>query len=339
MGVIVKFLFITLLVACSKSDRPVDPVLPVQPAVYRAVHVSTAAQLNAALLGAKPGDDIILADGLYKGRFVVNPTVPGTAAAGIILRGGRNAVLDGESIQTGYVLHLQADYWTVKGFTLTNGLKGIMADGVNHSIIDSVKLYNIGEEAIHLRKFSSNNIIRNTEITNTGLKTPDYGEGIYIGSAKSNWATYTNGQPDLCDSNLVENNMIGPGITAECIDIKEGTTAGIIRNNNFDATGITGANSADSWMDMKGNYYLVEGNNGFNPTGSVMKDGFQVNVAYAGWGNYNEFRNNTCHVNAIGYGFLVKLSSSNGTAVGNKVYSNNMVYGAGSGVSNIPLSN
>jgi hypothetical protein len=236
-------------------------------------------------------------------------------------------------------LYLQSSYWVIKGFTITNGLKGLMIDGAQHSIIDGIKVFNIGEEAIHLRKFSSHNTIQNVEITNTGLKTPDYGEAIYIGSAKNNWATYTNGNPDLCDSNLISNNILGPNISAECIDVKEGTTGGIIRGNHFDATGITGANSGDSWIDVKGNYTLVENNIGTNPGGSIFKDGYQVHCAVTGWGNYNEFKNNNCTVNATGYGFNIQLSGSNGTTTGNKVYINNIVTGAASGAANIPLSN
>jgi hypothetical protein len=180
-------------------------------------------------------------------------------------------------------------------------------------VIDGIKVDNIGEEGIHLRKYSSQNTIQNCEIINVGLKTPDYGEGVYIGSAKSNWATYTNGNPDLCDSNKILSNKIGPNITAECIDVKEGTTANIIRGNILDATGITGANSGDSWIDVKGNYTLIESNTGLNPGGTIFKDGYQVHVAYTGWGNYNEFKNNSCTVNATGYGFNIQLSGSNGT--------------------------
>lgn len=334
---IFQILLTVFFAACAKS--PQEGQAPAPALQKRVVNVSTASELKAALLDARPGDEIVLADGSYRGKFVVGADVDGTATNPVVLRGSRDAILDAGDINTGYVLYLQADYWTVKGMTITNGLKGIMADGIHHSIIDSVLVTGIGEEGIHLRKFSSNNLVRNSEIKNTGLKTPDYGEGIYIGSAKSNWATYTNGDPDRCDSNTALNNHIGPGIAAECMDIKEGTTGGIIRGNYFDATGITGANSADSWIDVKGNYYLIENNTGFNPAGSLLKDGFQVNVAYSGWGNYNEFKSNQCQVNAAGYGFLIKLTSSSGTAVGNKVYTGNQVTGAASGVSNISLSN
>ncbi len=345
---IFKFFHIILgaaLLGCSKkSSAPSTPVPPpVAPPVVvvpdRTVNVSTAAQLKAALLDAKPGDEIMLADGIYKGKFVITSNVSGTAAKPVVLKGSRHAVLDAESIQTGYVLHLQANYWRIKGITLTNGLKGLMTDGANYNIIDSIKVHTIGDEAIHLRRFSSHNTIQYVEVSNIGLKTPDYGEAIYIGSAKSNWATYTNGNPDKCDSNRILNNKLGPGVTAECIDVKEGTTGGLIKGNYFDATGITGANSGDSWMDVKGNYYLIEDNTGYNPGGSFFKDGYQVHVALSGWGNYNEFKNNNCTVNAAGYGFNIQLSGSNGTSTGNKVYNNNTVTGAGAGIANISLSN
>ena len=330
--------FLLIILGCAKkntlSGTPVIPVVQI-----RIVNVSNPSELKQALLNALPGDEIRMADGVYKGKFVIAASKNGFSFLPIVLKGSRNAILDAESIHTGYVLHLQASYWKLTGFTLTNGLKGLMVDGARNCVVDSIKVYNIGEEGIHLRKFSSQNIIQNSEISYVGLKTPDYGEGVYIGSAKSNWATYTNGNPDNCDSNKVINNIIGPGITAECIDIKEGTTGGLIFGNYFDATGITGANSGDSWIDVKGNHYLIEENEGFYPGGSIFKDGYQVHVAYNGWGNYNEFRNNVSNVNAAGYGFNIQLSGSNGTSTGNKVFNNNIVNGAGSGISNVPLSN
>lgn len=335
----IQFFCWVAIAGCSKSTSVPPPVITPPVVLTNIVSVSTVTQLKEALLNAKPLDEIVMADGVYKGKFVIAPTADGSAGKPIILRGSRNVVLDAENINTGYVLHLQADYWVIKGFTIRNGLKGLMTDGANRNIIDGIRVHNIGEEGIHLRRFSSHNTIQNAEITDVGLKTPDYGEGIYIGSAKSNWATYTNGNPDICDSNKIVNNKIGPNITAECIDVKEGTSAGIIQGNTFDAAGITGANSGDSWIDVKGNYYLIENNTGNNPGGSIFKDGYQVHVALQGWGNHNVFKGNNCVVNAAGYGFNIQLSGSNGTSIGNKVYSNNVVTGAQNGLSNIPLTN
>ncbi len=304
----------------------------------KAIEVYSASALQQALDNAKAGDEIVIKDGNYKGNFVVPSTANGTAKQPIILRGSGKVILDGNTTNTGYVLHLQGNYWVIKGFTIVNGLKGLMCDGANHNLIEDLTVNTIGEEAIHLRKFSCHNIIQNCKITKTGLKTADYGEGVYIGTAVSNWAKYTNGVEDKSDSNIVINNTIGPNITAECIDVKEGSTGGIIRGNKFNSTGITGANSGDSWMDVKGNGYLIESNTGFNPKGSVLKDGYQVHCAVDGWGNDNIFKNNICEINADGYGINVTLKSSKGEAIGNKVYKSNTVNGAEKGVSNIELS-
>ena len=131
----IRSLFISgllLLVACNKKNTPAQTPAPVPGTVgsLRVINVSSSTALQSALQNAKPGDEIIMADGVYNGRFVIDAAVSGTAARPVVLRGSRNAVLNGGTISTGYVLHLQASYWTLKGFTVTNGLKGLMVDGV-----------------------------------------------------------------------------------------------------------------------------------------------------------------------------------------------------------------
>ncbi|OUM40497.1 hypothetical protein CI784_13365 [Arthrobacter agilis] len=63
----------------------------------------------------------------------------------------------------------------------------------------------IGAEAVHFRTGSSDGGIRDSVIHDTGLKQPEYGEGIYLGSAKSNW---TGGVPDRSDRITVSGNRI-----------------------------------------------------------------------------------------------------------------------------------
>ncbi|WAC40541.1 chondroitinase-B domain-containing protein [Pedobacter sp. SL55] len=319
--------------ALTEVGYAIRPFLSAKP-----ITVANSSQLKRALATAKPGDSIILKDGVYEGKFVIEASASGTKNEPIVLTGGRNAILDAGSIETGYVLSLKANYWKLKGFTVKNGLKGIVADGANYNVIDGVFVTQLGEEGIHFRTFSKHNTVKNSEVTHTGKKRPGYGEAIYIGSAYSNWAKYTNGAPDKCDSNQVLNNKLGPFVTAECIDVKEGTTGGIIKGNTFEAQGITGENSADSWMDIKGNYYLIANNIGYNTQPSVLLDGYQVNCAYEGWGAYNIFKNNISNVNAEGYGINIKLKSSKGEAVGNEVYIDNKVLNAAKGITNIELT-
>ncbi len=297
------------------------------------VNVSTTAGLTTALQNAQPGQIICLAAATYTGRFVA--TVSGTSASHIVLTGPATAILDGGDNATGYGFHLNgASYWELRGFTVRNSKKGIMTDNASNNLIDGVTVKDIGEEAVHFRTFSRNNTIQNTTITNTGLVTPDFGEGIYIGSANSNWGTYTGGQPDTSDNNRALNNHIGPNVRAENIDIKEGTTGGTISGNYLDATGISGANFADSWIDAKGNGYTISGNTGVNPTHTtILKDGFQVHVAISGWGNNNTFSNNNLDVESTGYGFWVQSG-----ATGTVVCTNNTVTTAASGTANVPLT-
>lgn len=87
------------------------------------VTVTDSKSLEEALSKAGPGTSIALGDGRYPGKFVTEKS--GTAEQPIWLCGGAGAVLDGENIKGGYVLHLKkAKYWRLVGFTVTNGQKG-----------------------------------------------------------------------------------------------------------------------------------------------------------------------------------------------------------------------
>jgi hypothetical protein len=297
------------------------------------VGVSTAGALAAALQKAKPGQVLCLAPGTYRGQFVA--TVSGSADARIVLDGPADAVLDGGSVNTGYALYLNgASYWDVRGITVTNAKKGIMLDRATNVAIDGVTVRRIGEEGIHLRTNSTDNVVQNSTVSDTGLVTPAFGEGVYIGSAQSNWCTYTACQPDRSDRNVVRDNHLGPNVRAECVDVKEGTTGGVIAGNALDATGIAGANAADSWIDVKGNGYAVTGNIGVNPTGTtILKDGFQVHVAAPGWGNGNRFAGNVLDVRSTGHGIWVQATAQDTT-----VFADNTVTNAAAGTANVPLT-
>lgn len=295
------------------------------------IKVSTATELQSALDNAKPGQIILLSPGYYTGQFKIASGINGTEKEPIILRGTDKCILETGNKEKGIALYFEANaYWKLEGFGIQNSKKALMIDNSNHILVDGLSVTNIGEEAIHFRRFSCYNTLQNSQIKNTGLLNPGFGEGCYIGSAVSNWPKYTNDLPDTCNYNKVLNNFFGPGIAAESIDLKEGTKGGLISGNSFDGTGMKGENAADSWMDVKGNNYLIENNTGTN----TLLDGFQVHHPVEGSGEGNIFKNNTCNVNAAGYGFNIKLV--NGDSKGNIVFENNIVKNAASGFSNIP---
>ncbi|HTD02196.1 hypothetical protein, partial [Undibacterium sp.] len=194
----------------------------------------------------------------------------------------------------------------------------------------------IGAEGVHFRSFSSYNIIQFSHIYDTGVVDPQYGEGVYIGSAKSNWCTYSSCNADTSDYNSVISNLIGANVRAEGLDIKEGTTGGFIMNNIFDGSGISGINFADSVIDVKGSGYTITGNVVQNLAHTAaLLDGFQVHaisgVANSGWNN--TFDGNSFDLYASGYGINLQAGVK-----GNVVCSNNTVSNAGSGVANVALS-
>lgn len=302
---------LTAIEACTSGARQID--------------VQNAADLETALAGAQPGDVIHLADGTYPGTFTA--ATSGTADARIALCGSQNAVIDGGDSGNGYAFHLTGDYWTIHGITVTNALKGIMLDDADFILLDQLTVHHTGHEAVHFRTHSSDNVIQDSQIFDTGLKRDKFGEGVYIGSAVSNWGTYTDGQEDRSDRNAVLRNHIW-NTTAEAIDVKEGTTGGLIEGNILDGSHLTGA---DSWIDLKGNNYLVRANTGTNSP----KDGYQTHVINdLPWGRDNVFDQNIARVNGPGYAFYIH----NPDQSNNTVLCNNQVENAASGIANLPCT-
>ena len=150
--------------------------------------------------------------------------------------------------------------------TVAHGSKGIVLDGSVGTVLDGVEVFDIGAEGVHFRTCSSDGVLRNSYIHDTGIKSPQYGEGVYVGSANSNWSKYqctdaTEGKStgDNSERVLIEHNVF-ENITAEGADLKEGTDSGTLRDNEFRHAGISGLNDADSAVDAKGDNWLIEGN-------------------------------------------------------------------------------
>lgn len=274
-------------------------------------NVQDAATLTAALAAVAPGDTISLAAGTYDGAFYA--TRSGTSAEPITLTGPRTAILTNTAggcdpnvpsspagiSYCGYGLHLNhARYWHLTGFTVTNSAKGIVLDSSGNTIIDGVEVSDIGDEGVHFRAGSSDNTLQNSLVHDTGLTQPGYGEGLYFGSAKSNWPKYgENGSgPDRSDNNKALHNTFH-SIAAEHIDIKEGTQ-GLVQGNTFTG-GVSGENSADSWIDVKGNDYTITGNHGTYTTGDLA-NGYETHQIVSPYGCGNTWRGNDTSLGGVG---------------------------------------
>lgn len=320
------------------------------------VDVTTPEELRAALAEARPGTTITMAPGEYRGSFLAQAA--GEAGNPITLTGPADAVLinDGpsgtapdcpvptEGWDSGYGLWLyESAHWNLSGFTVADSKKGIILDDSPNVTVDSVSVHDIEEEGVHFRRSSADGVIQNSTITDVGLVKPQYGEGVYIGSANSNWDCHGNTDgADRSDRVQVLNNEIGPGVAAEHIDIKEGTAEGVIRGNTFDGQGIAGENSADSWIDAKGNGYLIEDNTGgFSPPG-VFANGYETHNPGTspsfrnGCGNV--WKNNSSDLGGVGEYAIDVTSESKCEGDLNVVYESNTVANATEGLTNIDVT-
>lgn len=282
------------------------------------IWVHTPEELRAAIVAAQPGDVIVLEDGEYRfdDRLVAEPS--GTETSPITLRGSRAAIIRTKNASGDYGLHITGDYWRVNGLTVAHATKGIVLDGSVGTILDGVEVFDIGDEGVHFRMCSSDGVLRNSFVHDTGRNSAQYGEGVYVGSANSNWDKYECtdsvegvSEGDNTERVLIEDNVF-EDITAEGADLKEGTDSGTIRNNVFRRVGLSGKNSADSAIDAKGNNWLIEGNvvsetdadwdDDGHSSPSEFADGFQSHSVYDGYGTHNTFRANRVEGAIAGFG-------------------------------------
>ncbi|MEV5980261.1 sheath polysaccharide-degrading enzyme [Streptomyces sp. NPDC052114] len=288
----------------------------------RTIEVTTATELKAALTDASPGDTIHLADGTYSGNF--KTSVAASAGSRITLTGSSKAVLTAGG---GYGLHLNgAAYWTVKGITVTGGQKGIMIDSARGVVVDTVTVHGLDMEGVHFRKSSSDGVIKNSRIYDTGNDDRGMGEGVYVGSA--------NTLSDKSDNVTITGNTIGPDVGGEAVDLKEGTTGGRVSGNTFDGKGLTGNNYDDSWIDVKGNDYVIENNTGKNTT----NNGYETHTQQSGWGCGTVFRGNRSTLTgATGDKQLAINVTNQSGGCRTTVYASNTVTG-GKGLTNIEVT-
>jgi hypothetical protein len=289
----------------------------------RTIDVADFDQLKSAMTKAQPGDLIRVAPGRYIGSTIVDGR-SGRADARITLCGSEASIIDGGGLRVQFPIRLvNSSYWTIQGFTITNGMRAIGVTGGSHNILSRLSMHTLGQEAVFFQNGSTHNLLEGSRIRDTGLLVASYGEGLYIGTDKTKWA---NGMPDPSDYNQVIGNTFGPDVRGEAVDVKDGTQGGVIRGNTFDADG----SAEDDIIDLKGNGYLVENNVVTSlPRIATPATGFRVRASVSGWGQDNVLRNNVLTVNnhayyAIHVGFTASgtVVSCSNKAMGAKALSN-----------------
>lgn len=272
----------------------------------RKLWVKSSGSLSKAMRNAKAGDIIYLADGTYSGTFEFK-NKKGNVWRPITLCGSEKAVIDGKGKNVGLLIR-KSQYVNVVGITVRNASKGIRLETAKHCTIDKATVTKTHCEGIHIQYRSHYNTVKNCTVTYTGRKKKQVGEGVYLGSSRRN----TPG--DTCIGNKILYNKIGPGVTAEPIDVKENSKNGYIIGNYLDGRDLCGCPDAVSLINVKGNGYRIEGNVGKN----ARQDFYKTSKTIKGQGRNNVFKANKC-LGTIRKGYDCTRKPGGGSR-GNKFY-------------------
>ena len=266
---------------------------------WNIVNVTSTSELEGALSNAQAGDKIIIASGTYNGNFELTEGGSQNNPIWIVGEDSNNKpILDGGDFNNGTALHIDgADndnpategmgYIYIQDLALTNARAGTFVDKSDYVTIDNLEVYNIGQAGIHIRDGSKYTIIKNSYIHDAGLYNVKFGEGIYLGSDYKKWDDYIDPDTGLAPNNPYDpsvfhvqiiNNIIGPNITAEHIDLKEGTSYAYIIGNTFNAAGMKDIlNGGLSYIDFKGSHAECAFNKGDDAGNEYFENAFEIN--------------------------------------------------------------
>ena len=278
---------------------------------WKTVNVKTATELHTALSKASAGTKIVIASGTYKGNFELAKGGSKNEPIWIVGKSTSDMpILNGGDQNNGTTLAINGKnkggigYVYVQNIKVTKSRTGIAVDQADYVTIDNVEVYKVGQSAIHLRDGSKYSIVKNSYIHDTGLYNVKYGEGVYIGSDHTKWpgGEGTSEYDPAVDYAQILNNKIGPNVTAEHIDIKEGSSKAYIIGNQFNAKGMNDIlNGGLSFIDFKGNKAECAYNTGDQNSNKYFENAFEINEKSNGWGTYNKIHHNTVTFDDVYY--------------------------------------
>lgn len=292
--------------------------------------VRSAAELTKALAGARPGDVVRLADGVYQGRFAL--TVAGTATRPFWLCGGPGAVLQTGDASSGAALRVgSSSFVGLSGFSVRSSLQGVMVKGSSGVVVTGLSVSGTGYEGIHVYAFSQDVVIRDNRVERSGSTDVAFGEGIYIGTSDRRWDEVTGGKPDTTHHvAVIDNTIVDAG--AEPVEAKMGTYDGLVQGNAI--RGHQPGSRAIGWVLITGNDWIVKDNDGAD----AVTNGYVLMRQGTEYGHDNSVVGNRGDVGASGWGVLLQRAGSpppQGAVVG----CDNDLTGAASGVITGPCQN
>lgn len=180
------------------------------------------------------GDTLYVRSGTYNianGFWgITGPSGTASAPTHISVYPGDTVTLVGQGVDTGRIKFSNVSYMTFDGFKVTNFNQGLFAETINHVTISFCEVYNVGQEAIHIRFNSSFVTIDSCTVHDTGKYAYD-GEGMYIGSSTSESTVDNTNNVTVKNSRIYNTND-------EAIELKPGTHDCVVDGNNISAANL-----------------------------------------------------------------------------------------------------
>jgi len=302
------------------------------PAYSSNKYVTDNATFLAALKNAKPGDIVFLEPGRVfkqaRSACMDIVGVRGTAGNPIIvtsssvnpatISGGECglAVLNSSYVEISNIKITGQSHWGIDLGGLKEG-KG-RPTGVNNITVKNLEVGHTGIEGIMINSASHHVNVLCSEVHHTGLTTPIYGEGIYVGDGSSHDATH---HVKIAYNHIHHTN-------SEAVDVKQSTTYVEVLYNYIHDIDLNSQGAItlgiDSFSYPSGEYKVI-GNRIHNITGRNY-DGAGITIGHGNtWVSNNVIWNIPDY-----YGIYTQQNFANPSA--NKVYIyNNTVVNAASG--------
>ena len=206
------------------------------PASAAVVEISPSDDLRAAIASLTPGDELVLAGGLYafNSRFLI--TVVGLVDQPIVIRGktGEDTLIQ---MNTGSqnILEVQGSrYLVLKNLRFRGGSHGIRLMDSDFITIEDCEVFDTGDVAISANSGGTYEglVIRHNHIHHTN----GTGEGMYLGCAQNGCRVMNS----LVEDNYVHDTNGPTVIQGDGIELKEGSSGNVIRNNVIHDTNYPG---------------------------------------------------------------------------------------------------
>ena len=217
--------------------KPAESTFEIYPAV-----VDSQEEFETIANSLKPGDELILHEGLYSQSARRAVTAKGSAAKPIVIRAakGEKPLLTRPSHQIDKYNNIEfvdCSYLTIRGIRFKGGSSGVRFIRGDHITFEECEIFETGNNALTMNSGDCDAFtIRRNHIHHTGLSNsgPTEGEGMYIGVHNGSYIT-TN---TLIEGNYIHHLRGTSNGGNDGIEIKFGSYGNIVRDNVIHDTNI-----------------------------------------------------------------------------------------------------